>query len=90
MTEVPVRDLRNDTAAIVQRALAGEDIVITVRGVPTAKLVPIPQGRRTSFPGEEFFARLPRYQADPGLSSDLAALGSEETDVVGPWVEGRQ
>lgn len=90
MTEVPIRDLRNETSALVQRALAGEEIVITIRGVPTAKLVPIPQGRRTSFPGSEFFARLPRYQADPQLSADLRAMGSEETDVVGPWVEGRQ
>ena len=90
MTEVPIRDLRNETSALVQRALAGEEIVITIRGVPTAKLVPIPQGRRTSFPGTEFFARLPRYQADPQLAADLRAMGSEETDVVGPWVEGRQ
>ena len=90
MTEVPIRDLRNETSALVQRALAGEEIVITIRGVPTAKLVPIPQGRRTSFPGTEFFARLPRYQADPQLAADLRDMGSEETDVVGPWVEGRQ
>lgn len=90
MTEVPIRDVRNDTSALVQRAVAGEEIVITVRGVPTAKLVPIPQGRRTSFPGSEFFARLPRHQADSQLTADLKAMGSEETDVVGPWVEGRQ
>ena len=90
MTEVPIRDLRNETSALVQRALAGEEIVITIRGVPTATLVPIPQGRRTSFPGTEFFARLPRYQADPQLAADLRAMGSEETDVVGPWIEGRQ
>ena len=90
MTEVPIRDLRNETSSLVQRALAGEEIVITIRGVPTAKLVPIPQGRRTSFPGTEFFSRLPRYQADPQLAADLRAMGSEETDVVGPWVEGRQ
>jgi prevent-host-death family protein len=90
MTEVPIRELRNDTSGLVQRALTGEEIVITIRGVPTAKLVPIAQGRRTSFPGTEFFARLPRYQADPQLAADLRAMGSEETDVVGPWVDGRQ
>jgi|DEB0MinimDraft_10_1074344.scaffolds.fasta_scaffold10276_4 prevent-host-death family protein len=90
MTEVPIRDLRNETSVLVQRAQAGEDIVITVRGVPTARLVPIPQGRRTSFPGSEFFARLPSYQADSQMAADLRAMGSEETDVVGPWVDGRQ
>lgn len=90
MTEVPVRELRNDTSSLLQRAVAGEDIVITVRGVPMARLVPIPQGRRSSFPGTEFFARLPHHQADPGLATDLQKLGTDETDVVGPWVEGRQ
>jgi prevent-host-death family protein len=90
MTEIPIRDLRNDTSGLVQRAQAGEDIVITIRGVPTAKLVPLPQGRRTSFPGSEFFARLPRHQADSRMTADLKAMGSEETDVVGPWLEGRQ
>lgn len=90
MTEVPIRELRNNTSGLVQRALTGEEIVITVRGVPTATLVPIPQGRRTSFPGTEFFARLPKYQADPQLAADLKSMGSEETDVVGPWVDGRQ
>jgi len=82
--------LRNETSVLVQRAQAGEDIVITVRGVPTARLVPIPQGRRTSFPGAEFFARLPSYQADSQMAADLKAMGAEETDVVGPWVDGRQ
>lgn len=90
MTEIPIRDLRNDTSGLVQRAQAGEDIVITIRGVPTAKLIALPQGRRTSFPGSEFFARLPRHQADSRMTADLKAMGSEETDVVGPWVEGRQ
>jgi prevent-host-death family protein len=90
MTEVPIRDVRNDTSALIHRAVAGEEIVITIRGVPTAKLVPIPPGRRTSFPGSEFFSRLPRHQADPQLAADLKAMGSEETDVVGPWIEGRQ
>jgi len=90
MTEIPIRNLRNDTSGLVQRAQAGEDIVITIRGVPTARLVPLPQGRRTSFLGSEFFARLPRHQADSRMTADLKAMGSEETDVVGPWVEGRQ
>ncbi|MDA2989148.1 MAG: hypothetical protein O2815_08735 [Actinomycetota bacterium] len=46
--------------------------------------------RRTSFPGDEFFARLPDHLADSQLTADLKAMGSEETDTVGPWVDGRQ
>jgi antitoxin (DNA-binding transcriptional repressor) of toxin-antitoxin stability system len=36
MTEVASRELRNDTAGLIKRAAAGEDIVITVNGKPTA------------------------------------------------------
>jgi len=39
-----VRDLRNQTAAAVRRAGAGERIVITVDGRPVAQLGPIDPG----------------------------------------------
>ena len=38
---VGVRELRNDVAAVVRRAAAGERITITVGGVPTAQLGPL-------------------------------------------------
>lgn len=36
-----IRDLRNQTAAAVRRAGAGEHIVVTVDGRPTAQLGPV-------------------------------------------------
>jgi len=56
----------------------------------TAETVSERSGRRATFPGSEFFALLPRFQADPQMAADLTALGSNETDVVGPWIDGRQ
>jgi prevent-host-death family protein len=46
---IGVRDLRNDVAAMVRRAAAGERLVVTVDGVPTAQLGPLqpPPGRVT-------------------------------------------
>lgn len=45
---VGIRDLRNDVAAIVRRAAAGERIVVTVDGRPTAQIGPLaPTGRPT-------------------------------------------
>ena len=44
MERLGVRDLRNQTAAAVRRAGAGERIVITVDGRPVAQLGPIDQG----------------------------------------------
>lgn len=43
-----VRELRNDVAAVLRRAAAGERITITVDGVPTAQLGPLePSGAPT-------------------------------------------
>ena len=41
MDRVGIRQLRNQVAAVVRRASAGERIVVTVDGVPTAQLGPL-------------------------------------------------
>jgi len=47
-TTIGVRELRNDVAAVLRRAAAGERIVVTVDGVPTAQLGPLdPAGEPT-------------------------------------------
>jgi prevent-host-death family protein len=38
---VGIRELRNDVAAVVRRAAAGERIVVTVDGQPVAQLGPL-------------------------------------------------
>jgi prevent-host-death family protein len=40
-TEVPQRQLRNDTASLLRRVQAGERLRITVHGHPVAELVPV-------------------------------------------------
>jgi prevent-host-death family protein len=45
---IGVRELRNNVAAVLRRAAAGERIVVTVDGVPAAQLGPIePVGHPT-------------------------------------------
>jgi len=39
-TEVPQRQLRNDTASLLRRVEAGERLRVTVHGHPVADLVP--------------------------------------------------
>ena len=84
MSTVAVRDLRNDTAGVLERVRQGEEVVITVRGVPAARLVPITEASRGPISGAEFFGRLAQVQADPGLLLDLERSGSDATDTVGP------
>ena len=84
MSEVASRDLRNDTAGVLRRVQAGENVTITVKGRPVAVLTPVRAQRRRWLPGAEFMARLHATQADPGLRDDLADLAGDTTDDLEP------
>jgi prevent-host-death family protein len=83
-TEVASRELRNNTAKVLRRVEAGDDVVITARGKPVAALVPLPNQRRRWLPRQELTQRLAAVQADIGLRGDLALLAGETTDDLGP------
>jgi len=82
--EVAARDLRNNTAEVLRRVEAGDDVIITTRGKPVAALVPIPSQRRRWLPRQELVRRLAAAQADPGLREDLAQLAGDTTDDLDP------
>jgi prevent-host-death family protein len=86
MTEVASRELRNDTAGLIRRAAAGEDIVITVNGKPAARLTALEAApaRRRWIPREELLEWLKTDQADPGLREDLKLLAGDTTDDLDP------
>lgn len=84
MTDVASRELRNDTAGLLRRVQAGEDITVTVNGKPVARLTPVQPSRRRWLSRDELAQRLGRAQADPGLRQDLATLAGETTDELGP------
>ncbi len=82
MTEIALRELRNNTSEVLRRVEDGEEIDVTVNGRAVARLVPLP--RRPRFlPAEVVLAN----QADPGLLDDLRELLGDETtdDVKDPW-----
>jgi len=83
-SEVPSRELRNNTADLLRRVGAGEQIVVTVRGRPVASLVPFQRGRRGWISRPELLRRLAHAQADSGLRDDLERLAGETTDELGP------
>jgi prevent-host-death family protein len=84
MSEIASRELRNDTAAVLRRVSAGEDVVITVSGKPVARLVAVAPRRRRWLGRRELGVRLQAQQADAGLRTDLARLAGETTDDLGP------
>lgn len=79
MSDIPVRDLRNDVSAVLRRVEAGERLRITVSGRPVAELVPLPQ-RPQSMPWDAFVRDGDRWRADRGLAQDLARLLPGTTD----------
>jgi prevent-host-death family protein len=82
--EIASRELRNNTADVLRRVEAGDDVVITTRGKPVAALVSLPGQRRRWLPRGELVQRLASLQADVGLREDLALLAGETTDDLGP------
>ena len=84
MTEIPSRELRNDTAGVLRRVEEGESLTITTNGRPVARLVPLPRSRRAPISRDELIRRLRKYQADPGLRDDLRELAGDTTDDLDP------
>ena len=83
MTSVPVRELRNHTRQVLDRVSAGESVVITVDGRPTAELRPLAR-RSRRMDRATFVGQVLAHQADPGLTVELADLAPDMTDEL-PW-----
>lgn len=74
MTTIAQRDLRNDVAAILRRAQAGERFTVTVNGRPVAALGPLP----SSEPRRSFAELIATTPVDREWSDDLRALRDGE------------
>ncbi|GAA4683166.1 type II toxin-antitoxin system prevent-host-death family antitoxin [Nocardioides nanhaiensis] len=70
MRTISQRELRNDNASVVREVEAGESFVVTRRGVPVARLVPIAASSdlRCDRPARQ----LPRYAERPRVRADEA------------------
>jgi len=84
MMSVAVRELRNNTGAVIGRVRAGEAVYLTSNGRRIARIEPVDAELKPYMTREEFLA-MPK--ADPGLRADLLAMGSDETDMIGGPVE---
>ena len=80
MSVVASRELRNNTAGVLRRVQAGEEVTITVNGQPVAVIAAVRPRRRRWLTKGELVQRLETGQADAGLRVDLAELAGETTD----------
>ena len=82
MSVVASRELRNDTAGVLRRVQAGEEVTITVNGRAVAMITAVQPRRRRWVSRTELVKRLQTSQADPGLRDDLTQLAGETTDEL--------
>lgn len=83
MTDVAVRDLRNNTAGVIDRVRRGEDITITVNGVPTARLVPIAVEKRPFLTTPDLLALRGRLDTMPPSTHWEHEFEGDTTDELG-------
>jgi prevent-host-death family protein len=79
--EIGVRDLRNRTAQVIDAVKAGERVVLTVNGEPTADIVP--HGQRARWLGGALLRdQLLERSADPKLSAELDEVAGQTLDEL--------
>ncbi len=60
MDIIPVRELQNNTAAVMEQVRNGDEVTITINGAPAAKLVPIDYKKRNYLTVENLKALQPK------------------------------
>ncbi|HSF38084.1 MAG TPA: type II toxin-antitoxin system prevent-host-death family antitoxin [Nocardioides sp.] len=77
MRSISQRELRNDNAAIIRAVEAGESFTVTKRGVPVARLTPVPESDlRRVRPASRGYdvASLPRVTSSTSTAEHLEDL----------------
>lgn len=81
MTEVGLRELRQDASAIIRRVEGGEELTVTVAGRPAARIVPT---RTATWRRWDDVQDLFNGVADPDWAADRDLVDGELRD---PWGE---
>ena len=80
---IPQRELRNNIAAVLRAAEAGETFTVTVRGRPVARLVPPGDTREPRLDVDrETLRRILALPVDEELGRELDAA---EAPIDDPW-----
>ena len=79
MTEVVnMHEAKTSLSRLVERAFAGEEILIARRGEPLVKLVPVPKERKPRVPG--------LYKGKIWMAPDcFAPMSDDELDLWEKW-----
>lgn len=64
MSEVSIRDLRNDGGSVVERVLRGQLVTVTKSGIPVAQLRPVARRPAAADILLQRWSRVPRIDLD--------------------------
>ncbi len=78
---IPQRELRNNVAAVLRAAAAGQTFTVTVRGEAVARVVPLDQGQPRTDVDREAIRAILATAVDDDLAHELDAA---EASVVDP------
>jgi prevent-host-death family protein len=81
--DVAISELRANLRAFVERARAGEDIVVTERGVPVARLSPVPSAEALERLTREGLVSRPLSSRPDARSHRRVPSDSPVSDLVG-------
>jgi prevent-host-death family protein len=81
VTVVGIRELRQQASELIRRAEAGEEVVVTVAGRPSVRLVPVAPRRWRGF---DEAAELFTGRADPEWRADRDGVDQALRDVRPP------
>lgn len=84
VSEIGVRELRNEVSDVLRRVEAGEEFIVTVSGRPVAVVSGLDK-RFTTMPKETFIAAMSKLGTDPGLLDELGETLSGTIDEIDPW-----
>lgn len=73
MLQIGIRELRQHTAAIVRRVRQGQEVLITYRGRPVARILPLKEKETASF--EAVWAEMDK------LAAEVSALWQGESSA---------
>ena len=79
-TDVPQRELRNNTAGLLRRVEAGERLRITVHGHPVAELVPVERAQQFARFDEVLRGLRGLMRSDDRLDDELRELDQPPRD----------
>jgi prevent-host-death family protein len=78
---IPVRELNQNTSAVISRVQTGEELLISVSGKPVARLIPIDPAenklREMALRGEAVLAKRPLLLTLPPVTGDPSVNSAE-------------